>query len=102
MECMARCYDPDLKLPKQNYFAELSEHMVNQSIPFALAITRNAEGFTPREAVDILLEVSESSSGNHHFDPNPGELINSFVDIYGFRCLTTTIMMATSFATLTG
>lgn len=59
MGCMARCYDPDLNLPRQNYFAELSEHMVNQSIPFALAASRSAEGFTPYEAVEIILEVDK-------------------------------------------
>lgn len=53
----ARCYDPDLNLPRPNYFADLGEHMVNQCIPFALARASGSDGNTHSQALDMLLEV---------------------------------------------
>ena len=59
-------------LMRPNDFSDLSEHLVRQSIPLAVAVVRDADGNSPAEAIDFLIEIMDNNDnrGNIYSDDN--------------------------------
>eukprot|EP00250_Pteridium_aquilinum_P006300 c16246_g1_i1 orf=741-4946(+) len=63
-------FDPDMGLPRPNDFRDLSEYFVLEVIPEAIANVRGADGKSPPEAVEFILQLLKhnDNSGNQFSD----------------------------------
>ncbi|KAH7306785.1 hypothetical protein KP509_22G030300 [Ceratopteris richardii] len=63
-------FDPDMGLPKPNDFRDLQEYFVLQAIPVAISNVRGADGKSPPEAVEFILQILKhnDNSGNQYSD----------------------------------
>eukprot|EP00210_Caulerpa_lentillifera_P009509 g9068.t1 len=66
----SRCFDLETSLPKANCFVDLAEYLIDQTVAVALGGMRDEDGFTPREAVEVILNVLEynDNEGNEFDD----------------------------------
>ncbi|ANM58552.1 TBP-associated factor 2 [Arabidopsis thaliana] len=66
----SRRFDAEIGLPKPNDFRDFPEYFVLEAIPHAIAIVRGAEGKSPREAVEFILQLLKynDNSGNSYSD----------------------------------
>ena len=66
----ARRFDPVTGLPKPNAFTDFSELLVDQTIPLALGSMKDSDGYTPKEAIELILQVLEfnDNEGNDFDD----------------------------------
>ncbi|KAI5059244.1 hypothetical protein GOP47_0025563 [Adiantum capillus-veneris] len=63
-------FDPDMGLPRPNDFRDLPEYFVLEAIPQAVASVRGADGKSPPEAVEFILQLLKhnDNSGNQFSD----------------------------------
>ncbi|XP_048137584.1 transcription initiation factor TFIID subunit 2 isoform X3 [Rhodamnia argentea] len=52
-----RRFDANIGLPKPNDFRDIPEYFVLEAIPHAVAMVRGADGKSPREAVEFVLQL---------------------------------------------
>ncbi|EOA34769.1 hypothetical protein CARUB_v10022342mg [Capsella rubella] len=66
----SRRFDAEIGLPKPNDFRDFPEYFVLEAIPHAIARVRGAEGKSPREAVEFILQLLKynDNSGNPYSD----------------------------------
>ncbi|CAN8234934.1 unnamed protein product [Cochlearia groenlandica] len=66
----SRRFDAEIGLPKPNDFRDFSEYFVLEAIPHAIAMVRDAEAKSPREAVEFILQLLKynDNSGNPYSD----------------------------------
>lgn len=66
----SRCFDLETSLPKANSFVDLAEYLINQTVAVALGGMRDEDGFTPHEALEVILQVLEfnDNEGNEFDD----------------------------------
>ena len=66
----SRGFDATTSLPKSNDFLDFSELLLDQTIPLALGSMRDADGYTPKESIELILQVLEynNNEGNDFDD----------------------------------
>ncbi|XP_019100577.1 PREDICTED: transcription initiation factor TFIID subunit 2-like isoform X3 [Camelina sativa] len=66
----SRRFYAEIGLPKPNDFRDFPEYFVLEAIPHAIARVRGAEGKSPREAVEFILQLLKynDNSGNPYSD----------------------------------
>lgn len=66
----SRCFDLETSLPKANSFVDLAEYLIDQTVAVALGGMRDEDGFTPHEALEVILQVLEfnDNEGNEFDD----------------------------------
>ncbi|XP_078444171.1 TBP-associated factor 2 isoform X2 [Wolffia australiana] len=66
----SRRFDPEIWLPMPNDFHDVPEYFVLKAIPQAIASVRAADGTSPREAVEFILQLLKynDNSGNPYSD----------------------------------
>ncbi|KAF2608416.1 hypothetical protein F2Q68_00046405 [Brassica cretica] len=66
----SRRFDAEIGLPKPNDFRDFPEYFVLEAIPHTIAMVRGADGKSPREAVEFILQLLKynDNSGNPYSD----------------------------------
>ncbi|KAK4749006.1 hypothetical protein SAY87_026455 [Trapa incisa] len=59
-----RRFDATIGLPKPNDFRDIPEYFVLEAIPRAVAMVRTADGKSPREAVEFVLQLLKYNDNN--------------------------------------
>ncbi|KAK8485944.1 hypothetical protein V6N11_063558 [Hibiscus sabdariffa] len=62
----SRRFDTDIGLPKPNDFSDFPEYFVLEAIPHAVAMIRAADGKSPREAVEFILQLLKYNDNNEN------------------------------------
>ncbi|KAE8735010.1 Transcription initiation factor TFIID subunit 2 [Hibiscus syriacus] len=62
----SRRFDTDIGLPKPNDFSDFPEYFVLEAIPHAVATIRAADGKSPREAVEFILQLLKYNDNNEN------------------------------------
>lgn len=60
----SRRFDANIGLPKPNDFRDIPEYFVLEAIPHAVAMVRGADGKSPREAVEFVLQLLKYNDNN--------------------------------------
>ncbi|KAK1287753.1 hypothetical protein QJS10_CPB19g01579 [Acorus calamus] len=77
----SRRYDADIGLPRPNDFHDYQEYFVLEAIPHAVASVRAADGKSPREAVEFVLQLLKYNDNNG----------NPYSDVYWLAALVQSI-----------
>ncbi|MCO5592047.1 hypothetical protein L7F22_046041 [Adiantum nelumboides] len=63
-------FDPNMGLPRPNDFRDFPEYFVLEAVPLAVASVRGADGKSPPEAIEFILQLLKhnDNSGNQYSD----------------------------------